>query len=245
MKYNFENIIKYSLTTLDTDVNKLVAYRLESHSSLDDSQFVKTGFCSLKEVSKFLKKGKIPPYNEWCMVTHILLEHLQQNGFIMNDGLNKEYYEDSFTAFKEQAGILVRFDNDAHMVFDSTGEPLPVAIHFDYINSIENESYNLELVSSILSSRKDILILKDIHDIPYYNACNGCTKTINFLWQPSVEDYRKMWNKCLLYGSKYPSCEMHQAVFDEDLLGLRAGGASKFDSYAGKYSEEGGVNYET
>ena len=34
------------------------------------------------------------------------------------------------------------------------------------------------------------------------------------------EDYKKMWDKCLEYKCKYPSCRMHEAIAALDLLGI-------------------------
>ena len=65
--------------------------------------------------------------------------------------------------------------------------------------------------------------------IPYYNAERGRTHTMYFLWKPSVEDYRKMWDACKATKTSYPSTNMHQCIFELDLLGLRAGGAAKHD----------------
>ena len=65
--------------------------------------------------------------------------------------------------------------------------------------------------------------------IPYYNAEYGRTHTINFVWKPSVEDYRKVMAK--LSEGRGGTMELHKVIFDFDMLGLRAGGAAKYEDY--------------
>ena len=67
--------------------------------------------------------------------------------------------------------------------------------------------------------------------IPYYNAERGRTHTMYFLWKPSVEDYRKLWEACKATKTTYPSTNMHQCIFELDMLGLRGGGAAKHNDY--------------
>jgi hypothetical protein len=40
-----------------------------------------------------------------------------------------------------------------------------------------------------------------------------------------------MWKQQQAYGTTYPSTKRFQAMFDLDILGLRAGGAAMFDTF--------------
>lgn len=156
---------------------------------------------------------------------------------------------------EERAGVndIVEYKNGCHMLFDRFGKPLPVAISFDYISHgrISEANYDLEKLAAHLLTRDDVVIYpckgysRDSVDtdkvaqntqeaicaIPYYNSERGKSKTVYFKWIPSLEDYRTMWDECIKRGGEYPSTHMHHAIFDLDLLGLRACGAALHDSY--------------
>ncbi len=70
-----------------------------------------------------------------------------------------------------------------------------------------------------------------VASIPYYNERRGRTKTINFVWAPSVEDFRHVWSVAEAYGGSHPWSDRHQAMFDTDVLGLRAGGAARIKAF--------------
>lgn len=158
---------------------------------------------------------------------------------------------DAFATGEATADDVVRFDHSSNMLMDRHGEVLPVAILFEYISAhIDNAHYDLTKAAAHLLTRDDITVFpvkgwKDhpdfdavantveeaIASIPYYNAEAGRNRTITFRWSPSVEDYRKMWAECLRIGRQYPSTTRYQAVFNLDLLGLRACGAALSDDF--------------
>lgn len=72
-----------------------------------------------------------------------------------------------------------------------------------------------------------------IFSIPYYNAERGRSTCLYFVWKPTREQYSKVWEAAKVVTRKggYPSTEMHRCIFELDMLGLRAGGAAKYDSY--------------
>lgn len=127
-----------------------------------------------------------------------------------------------FEVAKNGGGVFVEFDFGSHMMFDISGNALPVRIHFDYIEAqMNNRAYNLEGVLDTLSKRNDITILSDgIEDIPYYNAERGNDRYIAFTWAPSKKDYQKLWEWCLDNEDDYPSCYFISAVEDLDMLDL-------------------------
>jgi hypothetical protein len=164
-------------------------------------------------------------------------------------GLREDVFE-HITA-NPDLDTIVNIKYDSNMLMDRNGDPLPVALHFDYIShgGITDGRYDLKLLAAHLLTRDDVWIYpnqggwrKDdvdrtkrattveecITEIPYYNRERGSAQTVYFRWMPTLEAYRKMWANC---GGKYPSTDMHQAIFDLDLLGLRACGAALFDDY--------------
>ena len=130
---------------------------------------------------------------------------------------------------------VVVLEMSGHMLFDVDGAVLPCAVHFDYSDGrMENTQYDLKKALALLQGRADVRFGGDdgdkIQRIPHYNASRMRHSFIDFVWTPSVEDYRRMWEKCLSYD-RYPSTNTHRAVFDLDLLGLRAGGAALRGDY--------------
>lgn len=151
-----------------------------------------------------------------------------------------EHSETPFTDLAAGASpdLAVFVDWGNHEVFTRTGLPLPWARQFSYISAhMHNGCYNLETAAAILSQREDITLALGrysksyIHRIEHYNATAAQTHHLSFSWAPNVEDYRAMVAECERIGGKYPSVNWRQAVFNLDLLGLRAGGAAKYDDF--------------
>lgn len=159
---------------------------------------------------------------------------------------------------------LVIMDTGSHSLFDRHGDPLPVGVQFDYISNgrITNRNYDLEKAAEILLARPDVdvwahkggwktheademrvdgkrtaevrlatTVEEAMFKIPYYNADGDRTHTLYFVWKPSREDYKAVLEK----AGKRGTLEFHKAAFDLDILGLRAGGAAKYDDY---YSDD-------
>lgn len=147
------------------------------------------------------------------------------------------------------ANDLAYFCGGAGVVFDADLNPLPVGIYMDYIEArLNNQMYDLQKAAQILRARSDIQFFNDrgeiedpskesvICDIPYYNRERDRNRCMYVLWTPSPEDMKAIWQKCqqirppkkLRKGElidSYPFVEKLKAIFDLDLLGLRAGGA--------------------
>ncbi len=144
------------------------------------------------------------------------------------------------------ADNIVRPDWSSHMLFDRHGTVLPVAIDFNYIESrIDESRFDLEALAEALLEVPDIVVrpgsgsglsktskgyargsnhikrAKDaIFPIPYYNASEGRSKSVQFVWQPSKEDYAKVWAWAQENGGNYPSTRMRDGFFALDLYGL-------------------------
>jgi hypothetical protein len=163
-----------------------------------------------------------------------------------------------YTAFvngEVTADDVVCFKGCAHMLFDADLNPLPVGIYMDYIDArLNNKMYDLKKASQILRARTDIQFMNDrgdrinpnktsvVFDIPYYNRESDRNRCMYLIWTPSPEDMKALWQKCKeLRPTKkirrgdvvdtMPSVERHRAIFELDLLGLRAGGAALCSDY--------------
>lgn len=129
---------------------------------------------------------------------------------------------------------LVELDHSSHTIRDRHGNTLPVGIMFDYINShIDESNYDLPKLFEHLSAREDVLVMvgdgdirskpqdwekaknfkQALFKIPYYNAEPGRTRSIQFIWQPSAEDYRKVLDK--------DNGMRHWKIIESDVLGIR------------------------
>lgn len=214
------------------------------------------GFAKLKEVAKFAK-GSTSSINQ---LEHLSLVHPDYQKFMRELGFTRGFeqmpngseVEDKmpFTAFTSGNASLdnvVRIDSSSHMLFDRNGEVLPVAIHFSYMNGNMNDgAYRLKLAADLLSNNLQVRIKNSdhrgvIHEVPYYNSEDGCREGLEFDFLPTVEDVRRMWVVQKKLNKQYPSTCAHHAIFDLDLLGLREGGAAKWNDYYGsdRYSDSG------
>lgn len=142
---------------------------------------------------------------------------------------------------------IIYLDNGAHMLFDRFYEVLPTAISFDYSNRmVHDRAYHLDKALEVLvkdprviprASRETLRRYPDmanklaITDADTFD--DSVTRTIEFAFAPTPDDMRTIWEKAKSYGTNYPSTMLRQAVFDLDMLGLRAAGAAKYDTFYG------------
>lgn len=125
---------------------------------------------------------------------------------------------------------------------------------------ITNRNYDLEKAAEILLARSDVdvwahqggwntekpAVIRDgrhrenkmattieeaLFRIPYYNSDGGRMHTLYFVWKPTVEQYRALHDAASNAGRNYSSMDLYKAAFDLDVLGLRAGGAAKYEDY--------------
>jgi len=189
-----------------------------------------------------------------CMATPELLDFHAKQGCDWSEPVQRAYWrehselgpprpgaeEKPLTALEAGASedLVVFLDWSNHQIFTRTKEPLPWAKVFEYISAhIDNGHYDLKKLVEVLTKRDDVVLVPEkygdsfIQTIPGYNATAARNQTVTFLWQPSVEDYRAMVDECERLGGSYPSTNWRKAVFTLDLLGLRAGGAAKYDDF--------------
>lgn len=145
---------------------------------------------------------------------------------------------DVYTALVEEGlsldGLIDMSEaSSSHMIFDRHHRVLPAGVTFDYINgNFRAEEYDLEKLAAHLLARDDVRIIhKDspdygdkevstvedaIFEIPYYN---GYGQAIQFVWMPTVEDMRKVWDACLKTKQNFPSLRRIDMVKKLNILG--------------------------
>jgi len=142
---------------------------------------------------------------------------------------------------------IVYLDHGSHMLFDRNHDVLPTALSFDHLNRmVHNGAYYLDRALEVLAkdarviprASKDALRrnpeLADVLAITNVDYCDSSyTQSIEFAFSPTPDDMRTIWAKAQSYGTQYPSTMLRQAVFDLDMLGLRAAGAAKYDKFYG------------
>ncbi len=147
---------------------------------------------------------------------------------------------------------LVRFYSYDHTFWNVSGEQFPTGIHFDYISAqMHNKAYRLKRVVEVLREREDVTILaaqnttgawmnkrragyrdmppvaepgEEIDEIPSYNAEGGRERCITFFWTPTLEQMK-------LIKASGSGLDKFKVIFEHDMLGLRAGGATKFEDF--------------
>jgi hypothetical protein len=146
---------------------------------------------------------------------------------------------------------LIRIDFGNHLIAEKSGLPLPAAIYFDYMaGGIHDGRFDLEKAASHLLSRDDVVVFQPssapygvrmarpvrrkivnggdvIFDVPHYNWAPNRSRCLNFKWMPSIHQYRAVAEMANLALSD----QVHKAIFDSDMLGLRAAGAARFSDY--------------
>lgn len=177
------------------------------------------------------------------------LESARTKGYTRAVELHQaEFDRNSATVFERlEAGEtlrMVRFDYSGNMLFDDQDNVLPIGLYYDYMNgNMRNGAYDLPKALEIINTLADIHVLnKDnaplsIKAVPYYNVSPGCSSFIEFVYGPTQEQMTAIWEKARSMSKTYPSTMLREAAFELDTLGLRAGGAAKYNTYYDSDSE--------
>ncbi len=193
-----------------------------------------SGIMTVAQVNK-LKRGGSIDFKNFVALTDEQLEVFRTHFYM--DAWEKvgKKTADVFDAATSGVGTLVELVHDCHMLRNIDGDVLPVAIHFDYIQSnLSNNRYYMRKTLDHLAARDDILWLDgrgregepEILDIPHYNRDRDRDRYLEFMWTPTVEDYRRMWDQCTEYhmASKWPhsaaSTYKYEAIRELDILGI-------------------------
>ena len=136
---------------------------------------------------------------------------------------------------------LIIVEGSSHQLRDLKDQYIPVATYFSYIeNRISEDTHDLEKVVRLLKLRGDITVVdedkfkqqnvyealskgidvaatsgNEIFSIPHYNAEEGRTESVQFLWTPIKEDFQKVMGT---YEGKYKS--IHRTAIEQDAFGL-------------------------
>lgn len=153
---------------------------------------------------------------------------------------------DDFREGRIDLDDILYFAIDSHMLFDRNHQVLPTGLHFDDTNGlIHNGAYHLDKVLAVLAKDPRITPVVSSYDrsrladkepvlrIRGIATCNSCSdQTIDFMFSPTADDMRAIWAEAQKFGTNYhPSTKLREAIFNLDLLGLRAAGAAKYDNF--------------
>lgn len=221
---------------------KFITMVENGNPNVDDEFSEEQGVTDSKGIS-LMKKG-LPPFKgrkdkrQFFIMSGEDIKAIQNYGAIA-------YNDRNFKGFKRH-DVFDWLSNDGNKnnvirceVYDYSfwrldGTLIPTAIHVDYIDArFHNGLYDLEKAFKHLSAREDVHFVPEgkdgIQDIPYYNAQRGRNRFLHFMWTPNQEQAERL---------RIGSMERHKLIFDEDMLGLRAAGIAKTDSFY-KDDEEG------
>jgi hypothetical protein len=216
----------------------------DSGTSLPFTGSCRQGVAKKQAIEDFLSGKssviKSPDTPELTYVSPEVLEIAAKNGFrevlqSTQPGHMQSIF-DRYKAGEFDLNCLVAPNYSAELLFDRKREILPTAIYFGYLNgNFNNGAYKLKKALATLNSDSRIAPVpgKDlaISEIPYYNAERNYDKQIEFVFQPTREDMRVIWDYCTKTFKEYPSTHLHEAIFDLDLLNLRKSGATLHEKY--------------
>jgi hypothetical protein len=157
---------------------------------------------TVTEHVRHTEKPADPNFGDFAIVAPALVEHLRMTGWFRD---NKDYELISRTPFTHVTSgkpfELVRIKLYDHSLYTAEGQPLPVAMHFDYIEAnTHNRSFDLRKLVEHLQARTDVTLNAPRHPstrdpfiqpIPYYNAEGGRSEYVEFTWHPDVETFRE------------------------------------------------------
>lgn len=199
------------------------------------------GFAELKSIERFLEGGSssIGKLGDLTYQPPHILQMARERGFVAAGQAGEQASELVFDLFEKDeldlAGVT-RWDFSSHMLFDRFGEVLPTGVLFDYMHgNLRDGAYDLEKVVKLLSGREGVIPFEGkkltIEAVPHYNRYYGCRSHVSFIFQPTLKEMRAMWAKMKELDKDFPSTAGHHAIFELDLLGLRKGGAAKYENY--------------
>lgn len=243
MKVKQENYqINLNVKTIKLpELNGWAVFRSEENSSKHKKPIITEGFCNIRNRPK---PGHMPiPKNDrWILIDDQCLEDIRMHVGGCTDDWKGKTAEMPFTEIAEgrkDEWNLVRYDIRFEEYFDTEGKIYPRGKYVDYISwHMRDGSYDLKKAHAILKDHPHVQSLSEIQPVPYYNRSFGCSAFICFHWVPDRENYQRVWDIYIQNKTLIP-----KIVFDLDLLGLRKGGAAKYNSFYAEdslfYEEDG------
>jgi len=236
----FNDLFAYRRIKLDLLTNK------NSRKAKGADTIVTQGICKRRELSKLQREDEVD--GPHMLVEPAYLEEVQQYGYLTQHSpyfnnydeggsmaalyslISDTPYDDVISGRFPNELLYVRDCSDSHMLFDENDQPYPCAMYFDYINGrVDNGQFFLKTALNILQRRDDVEHAH-VMRIPYYNAETYCDEAVEFLWQPTAEDYRAVWEQCQKVDKRFPSTKMHhKALRSLDIFGLISGNANRYD----------------
>jgi hypothetical protein len=216
----------------------------DSGAGLPFTESCRQGIANKRAIEDFLSGTSstiaATDMRELAYVSPEVLETAAKKGFMeamhsSRTGLMQSIF-DRYEEGAFDLDCLVAPNYSAELLFDRKGEILPTAIYFGYLNgNFNNGAYHLKKALATLKSDSRVAPVpgKDlaVSEIPYYNAERNYDKQIEFVFQPTREDMRAIWDYCTKTFKEYPSTHRHEAIFDLDLLNLRKSGAALHEKY--------------
>lgn len=246
------SVYDYECIKLDVEGKKLYAFRVtrthpQQATKVEEGIATEAGY-------RQIRKGGFPSRD--AQVYGVPLEEAGweqirlygYEAFLRHE--NRNLFQLGMMTFLENGGtladVLVAKTSD-HSLYYLDGRVFPQPIHGSYMQGrFDNATYDLDKAVEILSARDDVRFNteaerawgenKHIVTIPSYNADCCRTTTLDFYWTPTQEQAQRLQD-----SSDY---EKFKLVFEEDMLGLRAGGAARFKNYYDSRERDERADYE-
>lgn len=252
MKNTFaQTIITTTANTVETIevTDELIAYKLTQNISknLPGSEvdiLVTQGIANKTDLPVLLR-GEYVSNELFFVASEEVLEGIRRFGFAALseaafEPLKQKHVFDHLDAGGSHNAIL-RFDRHRNIFWQVDGTIANFAIEMDYMAArVDDLHYDLAKVVELLWDRDDIIFIDDqprFHElptpleksrdailrIPYWNAECG-QSCVRFFWLPTREQLAKLF-------AKESFIHRYEIIFNDDMLGLRAGGAAKYSSF--------------
>ena len=250
----------YPLNTLPSVVREGIASMAEIQAYImrPNDEAIETVFPSHNDIPHsrfhFMRKSG----REWLAKNGFfwaVRKQIEKEARKVFDDANIKLPYTAFTNGEVSLEELAYYAFESHLILDYDGNPLPTAFEFSDVvtdRSIDERAYDLKKAVQILMKRDDVQFLNESGDalkktgnsskICRSRSWSSHTQEYNYLhimWSPSNQDMQAIWDYCKqVYPKKHlsryditPYQMAYRAIFEKDLLGLRAGGAAKFGSY--------------
>lgn len=189
-----------------------------------------------------LLRNEPNPASPYVFLHYTAFDEMRRFGYALQHAPPGRRYDDGsfmsekpFTHFEN--GLLDEYMLVHHLpacgaisFSESLEEMVPVGIFMDYCEAKMNSAnYNLVAAQKHLAARDDIFDLKKRY-VPIYNIRNDTgLEYLEFIWGPNYEDCQRVYAEARKspnferYGG-YLTSDIHKAVWDLDILGLKDAG---------------------